>query len=100
MRMVEVELKDGKVIRVLPGEVEVLRKAGKLKEENSSEQNKEPEGETETLSEILVKEPEAREPKRQKRSGYRLPILTKKERKQRKQWKRQRHRPLTWNRSR
>jgi len=56
MKLTEVTLKDGKKINVLPGEVEGLRKLGKLqekkvKEEKSKPQTKELKEEPETKKE-------------------------------------------------
>ena len=62
-KFVKVELKkDDQVIQVLPGEDEILRNAGLLKEDT---------------------EEKIQEPEQKARSGYQLPILTKKERQQR-----------------
>lgn len=47
----EVTLKDGKKIKVMQREIEVLRKAGKLKEEKSSGQTKEDKTPAETKEE-------------------------------------------------
>jgi len=41
MKLTEVTLKDGKKINILPGEVEGLRKLGKLKEEKKVNDTKE-----------------------------------------------------------
>ena len=62
-KMIKVQLTDGTKIDVLPGEVQGLREAGLLVEE-----------------EIQDKSVEQNEPEEKKQPGYRLPILTQGER--------------------
>ncbi len=79
-KFVKVELKkDNKVIQVLPGEVEVLRNAGLIKEDPQEEETLEEDPqEGENHCYVMVMEPEQKE-----RSGYKLPVLTKGERRAR-----------------
>ena len=65
-KFAKVTLKNGKEIEVLPGEVEILRSAGKLMEEK-------PEG-----SEDIKKIPEDNQV--QLKAAYKLPVLTTRER--------------------
>ena len=78
-KFVEVELRDGRTIQVLPGEVEGLRNAGLLMEEETQDK---PIEQNESEREDPPEE-KTRETEQNKRSSYQLPILTKKERRQR-----------------
>jgi DNA-binding transcriptional regulator YiaG len=65
MRKIEVKLKTGQTIQVLPGEVQGLREAGLLLEEDPD------------------KSVEQNEPEQKKKPGYKLPVLTQGEKKAR-----------------
>lgn len=65
---IEVKMKTGQTIQVLPGEVVGLREAGLLPEEETQDK---------------PAEEETREPEREGKTRYKLPVLTKKERRQR-----------------
>jgi DNA invertase Pin-like site-specific DNA recombinase len=66
-QLTKVQLKTGETVEVLPTEISVLKEAGKLLEENQE------------AGEVVTQN----KPEEQKQSGYKLPALNRKERKQR-----------------
>ena len=69
MKLVKVTLKTGKVIAVLPQEVEILRKAGHLKESKVASETKEFKDEAET-KEIKVTGKDTKTPERRSKGFF------------------------------